>query len=78
VFKLFLLQDNASIRDIQTDETMPPQGELSEQESIGADSASLWGPAAEDVSFFLLAIKITFKMEISESNVILSLPKLQF
>jgi hypothetical protein len=33
---------------------MPPQGELSEQESIGADSASLWGPAAEDVSFFLI------------------------
>ncbi|XP_065349784.1 zinc finger protein 778-like [Cloeon dipterum] len=42
-------KDNASIRDIQTDETMPPQGELSEQESIGGDSASLWGPAAEDV-----------------------------
>ncbi|XP_059469594.1 zinc finger protein ZFP2-like isoform X3 [Neocloeon triangulifer] len=49
-------KDNASIRDIQTDETMPPQGELSEQESIGGDSASLWGPAAEDV-FSGLAIQ---------------------
>jgi hypothetical protein len=38
------------MRDIQTDETMPAQGELSEQESLGADTASLWGPAAEDVS----------------------------
>jgi hypothetical protein len=58
------LQDNASIRDIQTDETMPPQGELSEQESIGADSASLWGPAAEDVSCCFAAQLHFFKLKL--------------
>jgi hypothetical protein len=58
------LQDNASIRDIQTDETMPPQGELSEQESIGADSASLWGPAAEDVSCSFLLLNHCLELKL--------------
>lgn len=31
--------------NIQTDETMPPRGELSEQESIGGNSSSMWSVA---------------------------------
>nr|CAD7262298.1 unnamed protein product [Timema shepardi]CAD7572521.1 unnamed protein product [Timema californicum] len=44
----------AASLDIQADETMPPKGELSEQESVGGNDSSLWVQAVrnedEDVS----------------------------
>ena len=36
------LDSPATPLNIQTDETMPPRGELSEQESIGGNSSSMW------------------------------------
>ncbi|PSN53728.1 hypothetical protein C0J52_02200 [Blattella germanica] len=50
---------DASSVNIQTDETMPPRGELSEQESVGGNDSSMWVQAFHEkevsTSYDLLA-----------------------
>ncbi|XP_063227534.1 uncharacterized protein LOC134533798 [Bacillus rossius redtenbacheri] len=53
-------EPDVTTMDIQTDEMMPPKGELSEQESVGGNDSSLWAPVTrvgDDVcaSYDLLA-----------------------
>lgn len=53
--------------NIQTDETMPPRGELSEQESIGGNSSSMWSVPAYHITRQLPSPVVSYDLTARES-----------
>ncbi|KAK3924744.1 Zinc finger protein 543 [Frankliniella fusca] len=53
--------------NIQTDETMPPRGELSEQESIGGNSSSMWSVPVYHMSRQLPSPVVSYDVTARES-----------